>query len=300
MKKLLLCIPFLSFSTPSHSIQIAQLTPSVDTLALSIKNPRQNPALTGKSRQIFIQNSSDVTATNISVSTTGLPSGTQISSTCTGQLNSGRACSITISPGAHATSDCAAGTQPTAGVVTVTADGGVTTEVRIYVLAYACQYQGGFIYSIDDTTPDTGSVGGNVVSLIDQIAPRSKMSGMVIQTWAAHAGVCSLKMNGYSDWRLPSICQMDAVYNDYKGCPSGAQSMSSSLSILTGSPKHPCILGHHCLTGPYWSSTEEHVPSLDAIDTAWGVNFDSEYGSNQVLARKDYQFGIRCSRSLIP
>ena len=280
-------------------MQNAQLTPSVATLALSINNPRQNPALTGKPRQIIIQNTSDFTANNISVSATGLPSGTQISSTCPGRLNVGRACSITISPGAHATSDCAAGKQPTAGVVRVTADGQFTTEVRIYVLAYACQYQGGFIYSIDDTTPDTGSIGGNVVSLIDQVAPRPKMTWTAIQSWAAYSGICSLRLNGYSDWRLPSICEMDAIYNDYKSCPSRAQSMSSSLSILIGSPKQPCVFGKHCLVGTYWSSTEEYVPSLNAMDTAWGVNFDSRDGSNQVLARKDYQFGIRCSRSLL-
>jgi hypothetical protein len=41
----------------------------------------------------------------------------------------------------------------------------------VLVLTYGCQYQGGFVYSVDDTTPDTASVGGKVASLVDQAAP---------------------------------------------------------------------------------------------------------------------------------
>ncbi|MFT4059243.1 MAG: hypothetical protein QM652_06825 [Legionella sp.] len=45
----------------------------------------------------------------------------------------------------------------------------VTSDV--VVLDYGCQYQGGFLYSVDDTTANTGSIGGKVVSLIDQAEP---------------------------------------------------------------------------------------------------------------------------------
>jgi hypothetical protein len=174
--------------TTNHTVNVtfgtATLSPSVSSLALSINcqpssscTSTQNAALTGNPRQITIQNAGSVRATNVSVSTSGLPSGTSITSnTCSGTLNAGSSCIITLTPGAVASSNssniaCTSGTQPVQGRVTIVADGGLSSQVNAYVLSYGCQYQGGFIYSVDDTTPNTGSIGGKVVSLVDQAAP---------------------------------------------------------------------------------------------------------------------------------
>ena len=181
--------------TANHIVNVtfgtATLTPSVSTLALSINchssscSTMQNAALTGNPRQIKIQNQGSVSATNVSVSASGLPSGTNISSnTCTGTLITGGSCIITLTPGPIASSDssgvaCTSGTQPVKGTVTITADNGLSTQVNAYVLGYGCIYQSGFIYSVDDTTnngqtgactspPCAGSIGGKVVTTSDQ------------------------------------------------------------------------------------------------------------------------------------
>jgi len=57
------------------------------------------------------------------------------------------------------------------GTITVSADNANTLVSNVLVLTFGCQHQRGFVYSIDDTTPDTGSIGGKVVSLVDQAAP---------------------------------------------------------------------------------------------------------------------------------
>ncbi|MFJ1267623.1 hypothetical protein ACD661_03510 [Legionella lytica] len=162
----------------------ATLIPSTSILGLSINcqpasscMTTQDAALTGNPRQITIKNTGSAPATNISVSAIKLPSGTSISSTtCTGSLNEGDSCMITLTPGSIASNDsnnaaCTAGTQPIAGTVMIKADGGVSSQVNIYVLGYGCQYQGGFIYSINDTTLKTGSIGGKVTALVDQAMP---------------------------------------------------------------------------------------------------------------------------------
>lgn len=164
----------------------ATLTPSASTLALSINchptsscTSTQNAALTGNPRQITIQNTGSASATNVSVSASTLPEGTRMINTCTGTLHAGDSCLITLIPGSVASSDssgtpCTSGTQPIASTITITADGDLSTPVNAYVLGYGCQYQGGFLYSVDDNHtnyPKTGSVGGKVIALVDQAAP---------------------------------------------------------------------------------------------------------------------------------
>jgi hypothetical protein len=53
-------------------------------------------------------------------------------------------------------------------VITVTDNNSDTAAANIAVLQYGCQYQQGYLFSIDDTLPATGSIGGKVVSLNDQ------------------------------------------------------------------------------------------------------------------------------------
>lgn len=168
------------------------LTRSVTTLALSTNcrpssscGSTQNAELTGKSRQITIHNSGSANATNVSVSAPNLPSGTSFSSNCNGTLNPGSSCIITLTPGSVASSDlngasCTIGTQPVASTITVTADGGISSQINTYVLGYGCQYQGGFLYSVNDRYTDypaTGSIGGKVASLVDQA--RTKGAGII-------------------------------------------------------------------------------------------------------------------------
>lgn len=405
--------------TASHTVQVtfgaATLSSSVSSMALAINcqpasscSTTQNAALTGNPRNIIFSNTGTVAATNVAVNASGLPSGTSLTTnTCAGTLGAGASCAVSLTPGSLASSDagttaCTTGTEPVAGTVTVTADGGLSTQVSVYVLSYGCQYQGGFIYAVDDTTPSSGSVGGKVASLQDLAAPflsGGPQSTSVI--WSSNglggsggdnsydiipliseintssdsyaqsqtsfdtfysntntspfpsqsafascagssdgacntsnilalyntyttqfgvgalpytlapgptspsfyaAGVCSSTINGYSDWYLPAICELDAVDTNV-ACPSDAQSMNGNLSFLVGdsasiTPSTSCSppVGADCLAGVYWSSTQY---SSSPLIYGWGALLSSSNGG-QLSAAKNSRLGARCARALTP
>lgn len=170
----------LSNVTANHNVQATftqGLTPSVSSLALAVNCPSPgtpgcvytNPALTGHSRQITITNKGTIPVTNVSVMAHDLPSGTSIASTtCNGTLNVMEACSIIIKPGPVASSDCTSGTTPTCSTITVTTNEAMSSQVSVVVLSYSCLYQGGYVYSVNDATPQTGSIGGKVVTTSNQ------------------------------------------------------------------------------------------------------------------------------------
>jgi hypothetical protein len=151
------------------------LTSDVSYLALSVNCPISggncayaNAALTGQERQITITNHGSIPR-NLSVVPSGLPTETIISnSTCSGTLDPGSSCSITIKPGQEASSICTTGIAPTNGTVTVSSDDALSIVMDVVVLSYGCQYQSGFLYSVDDSHPELNSIGGKVVTLTDQ------------------------------------------------------------------------------------------------------------------------------------
>lgn len=166
------------------SIRFPALTASAQPLALSINclpnslcTATQNSALTGNARTLIIQNTSGVEVTNMVVHSAGFPLGTDITNnTCTGNLLPGASCGITITPGNVANLDannqpCTRGTQPVKSVVSVMAGDGLSSNFDVYVLGYGCQYQGGYVFSVDDTTIKTSSIGGKVASLVNQATP---------------------------------------------------------------------------------------------------------------------------------
>lgn len=129
-----------------------------------------NAALTGHPREIILTNTSTTaTTTPLTITTAGFPSGTISTDNCTGvMLAPSGTCSITITPGQTATSACTSGISPTPGTVTINASSApdaVTSDV--VVLGYGCIYQGGVIYSMDDTTTITGSIAGKTAAIYD-------------------------------------------------------------------------------------------------------------------------------------
>ena len=52
----------------------------------------------------------------------------------------------------------------------MSADDGLDRSIDVVVLSHGCIYQQGFLFSIDDTTPNTASIGGKVAALSDQSA----------------------------------------------------------------------------------------------------------------------------------
>lgn len=161
-------------TAPGATTLSTSITPP-SILALSVNNPSLNPALTGNARQITIKNTGINEATGLNITYPTWPGGTPAtttSSTCGATLAAGATCTITVTPGVNPTSNCNTGIAPTPGTITVSATN-VTTAVTsdVVVLNYGCQYQGGFLYVVDDTTANTGSIGGKVLSLVDQAAP---------------------------------------------------------------------------------------------------------------------------------
>lgn len=126
----------------------------------------------GLARSFTITNTGAAAASGITVVTVpALPSGTAMTTTCGSTLGAGASCTVTVTPGATATSDgtqpCTAGTTPLPAVVSVGGSNTDTVDTDVVVLGYGCIDQGGYVYAFDDTTPATASVGGKVLTTTD-------------------------------------------------------------------------------------------------------------------------------------
>jgi hypothetical protein len=155
------------------------LSVSLSELALSVTGITESGVSgtpsSGLPREITITNIGTNTAQNLSVSFPTFPSGTTSSTTCGATLAPSSSCTITVTPGANATSNgtaaCTNGTAPVPGVVSVGGDNSKTVTTNVVVLGYGCIFQGGHVYAFDDTNPSSNSVGGKVLALVDQAAP---------------------------------------------------------------------------------------------------------------------------------
>lgn len=292
------------------------LSPLTQNLALSINSPGADPALSGNARIIRIENTGSIPANNVQVSTSGFPAGTSITNNdCTGTLNAGATCDITITPGGAASPDNSAnacttspGTEPEPTIVTVSADNAPSTNVNVLVLGYGCIYQGGFLFSVDDTTTDTGSIGGKVAALTDEPSPFYQWSTIFNDTAADSitdgftntnalanpagqypaAQACLNKNDqGFTNWFMPSICELGR----FVGLGSDAGCGTTNPNLYT--TLHTNNLGGFAF-GVYWSSTEF---SGDPTDFAWGQGFGIglQFGVVKVLNLR-----VRCVRAFTP
>ncbi len=319
----------------NHTVNVtfgmATLTPSVATLALSVNSPSTNTQLTGTSRTIAINNNGSVDATNVVVSSTGLPSNTTLnSSTCNGTIPAGGSCTIAVTPGSIVSSSnnnqlCTTGVQP-AGSVTVSADGGLSTTINTYVLSYGCIYQGGFIYSVDDTTSTAGSIGGKTAAITDTVQGQTSFS-QTTPNWGGDG--TSTGSTGTNDGAANSAAIISALTPPLS-LSVYAAGLCSTLSVdeagTSCTAPNTCYsywyLPAICELGPstsvtctnastniqqqlfengnipglvnggyYWSSTEY------SSTTAWYEQF-RDTTSNQFPSDKNLFLGVRCSRNL--
>lgn len=177
----------LGLKTPNLLVSSNFLNPAnlsaLSTLALSVLDA-SNQALIGNPRQIIVTNTTTSTATGLSITTSNLPSGTTISTTCGTSLAPNATCIITVSPGTTVSLDidenpCTAyGTAPVPGQVTVNAINTRPLQINVLVLGYGCIYQSGYVYAIDDTYanhPISQSIGGKVAALEDQTTQRNSI-----------------------------------------------------------------------------------------------------------------------------
>jgi hypothetical protein len=154
-------------NTQTASAAIAILVPTT-TLATSVSSLAL--AVSGTPRTITITNTGSATAVSVGHTLSpALPTGTTISPASCGNIAAAGTCVLTVTPGA--TPSAATGdTTPIAAVATIAGTNTNTLTPSINILGYGSVYQSGYVFSIDDTTPNTGGIGGEVAALTDQAA----------------------------------------------------------------------------------------------------------------------------------
>ncbi|MBA2655433.1 MAG: DUF1566 domain-containing protein [Tatlockia sp.] len=292
-------------STPGMAI----LSAFAQNLVLSIRDPGADPALLGNARSIRIRNNGTLPANNLSVNASGLPAGTMITSnTCIGTLNAGEACDITITPGSIASSDAgsnpcttAPGTVPVPANITVSADNAASTNINVLILGYGCIYQNGFLFSVDDSTPNINSIGGKIAALADE--PGTYLWSTITNNTAAdsisdefsNTNALATPIGQYpaaqvclnQNWYLPAICELGRYVGS--GINPGCETTNPNLYIT---------LYQNNLGGftnfIYWSSTEGNI--LPVV-TAWSQRFGtgSIFNSSTKISNA---LQVRCIRAL--
>lgn len=221
--------PAAAPSTPTPSTTLAA---SASQLAL---------AVSGQARTVTLTNTGGEAAQNLVTGLSGLPAGTSLSaSTCGATLAPGASCTLTFTPGATPTA-APGDLAPAGALLEVAADNSNNLSVNLAVIGYGSVHQGGYVFAIDDGTPDTGSIGGKVAALNDLPAPLGWSSQELsvssnlhenstspchgatdgacntaqIVAAAAAAGIdapaatsCDTSTEGgFSDWYLPAACE---------------------------------------------------------------------------------------------
>lgn len=154
--------------TDSLSILVAAPVSMSTTISASVATLALNTS--GAARTITITNAGSSTASSVTYSPSpALPAGTAIAPANCGNIAPTGTCELTITPGATP-SAAAYDTNPTPITLSVQGTNTNTLTPALNIVTLASVYQSGFIYSIDDTTPTTGSIGGKVAAVTDQAA----------------------------------------------------------------------------------------------------------------------------------
>lgn len=290
-------------TTPgATTLSTSVVPPSI--LALSVNNTGLNAALTGNARYITIQNTGTNQATGLSVSAAGLPTGTNITTvptTCTGTLAPSATCTVTITPGSNATSGCTTGIAPTPGTIIVRATNvALPATSNVVVLSYGCQYQGGFLYSVDDTTnngvtgacttpPCTKSIGGKVASLTDQAEPYiSSGSQATSIIWSFNGGGSASANVSYDI--IPLISETSTPNDFY----SNAQSTYNTTYANESSFPFPASSAFATCSGSIQGScNSSNILALyDSYKTGYGIGSSPYTLSAGPTSRTDYAAGL--------
>lgn len=152
------------------SLKKTTLSSSIKNIALSVRNKQLNSALEGNPRTITIQNVGNDLAKGLTIQYSTWPKGASATTTCNRELPQSSTCTISITPGSNASSNCNTGTIATPSVITVSAKNAPAIKINVVILSYGCIYQGGYVFSINDKYaeyPENTSVGGKIISTSD-------------------------------------------------------------------------------------------------------------------------------------
>ncbi len=247
---------------------VQELSASTANLALSVTGLTLNGLPSGQSRFITITNNGTTPTTGLIINYPTWPTGTTVDtsspSACTNGtvLPAGGSCTITIVPGARATSGemnaaCTAGIAPIPGVITVTANNALQTTINVEVLSYGCIYQGGYIYAMTETANRSQSIGGTVTALTDQV-PRFPNGINWSSNGAVGHGVGGFDAEDVSNDLIPGVNELStplassptfsdfqtffaATYNNpnpftsssFRACEGSSDGQCNSANILT-------------------------------------------------------------------
>ncbi len=248
-------------------------------------------------------NTGENKALAIRVTSTGLPLGTTVTKGCT-ELAVGEVCNITVTPGKIASlnkisgKSCTTVVAPTPGVITIKATNSAAVKRGVLVLGYGCIYQGGFVYSINDTVttkkPNTLSIRGNVLS-------PNKASIFLGKSWNQAKLICAnLPVPPKTPkWSLPTICNMaPSIAASFSprltaACSLNKQQISKTLPFLIAdSGMNNCTRGSYCFGGPYWSSTSAN----ENMTSAGFAIFEKSGSWGEPTMVQGGFYGVRCSR----
>lgn len=314
-------ITTVSIGCTDNPPETTTLLLSSSSMALSVSGLTVDGIASGSPRVLMVTNTGQISAVSLGITESpGLPLGTASSTTCGASLAPGATCTITITPGSASSASASPGTAAVPSTLTINGSNTNSVNADIYVLTYGSIYQSGYIFAINETASNTNSIGGKVLALSDQsttavwsatndiitgitetdITPclgaydGSCNTNRIVAYYTAlnrplsdyAAGQCKSTINGYGDWFLPSICEMNKAPNYMPAiCNQSTQNIQSNLVNTNIVP----------LTGYYWSSTED---SVNPDSTVWVNYFASGGGAIPAYAIKPNQQSLRCTRAL--
>jgi hypothetical protein len=192
------------------------LSSSVPTLGISVNDTGLNPALTGIPRTITITNTGSSIATDVTYTPSpALPAGTIITPPSCGTIAAQGTCVLNIIPGGTP-SAVPGNTNPTPITLSISGTNTNTLSPTLNIVTYGSVYQGGYLFSMDDTTPNTGSIGGYVVSQTDRAA--TFPNGVV---WASN-GVNNASVSNDTIPLISEVVTPSDSYNTALGVFNGA------------------------------------------------------------------------------
>jgi hypothetical protein len=209
--------------------------------------------------------------------------------------------------------DTTATTGSVGGKVAATSDQVLPGVGVIWSSTISGSYDGGIsIWGIDETSTTTlaspnASSGAPATLIAGQANCLGKSDGNCDSTnilvWytAPHAspaipatfyaaGLCSVPINGFVDWYLPSICE-----EGFDSTTAGTGCGTSPAPTLQNMQSNLANSSLGSLSGLYWSSTE-YSPSPAAL--SWSQNFSTSGASTQSSVSKATTLGVRCVRAL--
>lgn len=164
-------------SISKNNVSTTSLQTSVSELALSVTGLIEYgiPAVgqstnSGAARTLTITNTGAAAALNVTYTfSPALPSGTTISPISCGTIAPSDICVLTITPGAIP-SAAPGDMNPVPITLNISGSNTNTLNSALTILTYGSVYQDGYVFALDDTAANTGSVDGKVVTTTDRAA----------------------------------------------------------------------------------------------------------------------------------